>query len=258
VEHVLGEREDLFWFYEETDRSGCFTVNGLLPKNYTLCALDPRSLVRTEMHHVAAGSDGVRLLLDSSDTQAVTGQVVDAEGRPVAGARVTPAVRTQYLLSNWLHRDYSAGYVGAATYTDRQGHFRFELGRSLLQLQVTRPNALPALLPLARDALRTELQVRLDDCAYLRFKGTHPALEADRFETYDAEGRKLLMVTRQGGESIHQSQGLVADNPSQITEISPATREVVFLCEDRELLRQPIQVAPLQTYTVELPALLPE
>jgi hypothetical protein len=82
---------NLTWGWRSTDAAGGFELEGLLPRDYRVIAMDPATLLRAEAGPFPAGARGVRIVLPARSVfEKIAGRVVSRSGEPVAGVRVTP------------------------------------------------------------------------------------------------------------------------------------------------------------------------
>ncbi len=105
-----------------TDADGRFELVGMLPREYTLRALDDATLRMTESGPFAAGRSDALLRLPRRGSVGVAGIVVDGAGEPVPGVAVIP--RRQPFSAPWgRHGFYSWRVDGESARTDASGRF---------------------------------------------------------------------------------------------------------------------------------------
>jgi len=132
------------WRFTQSDPDGAFTIDGLLPREYRLRAMDMDTLLIAETDPIVAGSLDVDIELDTSRLfPRVAGRVVDREGKPVARASVAP-------MCDAFRLKHSGQTVGTShariegTTTDADG--RFELSnvpKTLVYLRIDGEDIVP-------------------------------------------------------------------------------------------------------------------
>lgn len=98
VRDFLASAQRADWPSVRSDAQGRFVLRGLMEREYQVVAMDPETLLRTYSPATAAGSRGLRLVLDQQQLFAeVRGRVVDRSGKPVPDATVAPQIDAFYL-----------------------------------------------------------------------------------------------------------------------------------------------------------------
>lgn len=118
------------------DATGRFELRGLMPRAYDVFAADPRTLEVSEATRLVPGSDSRTLVLPEQSTFPVAGQVVNADGAPMAGLRITPGrivdwERPKRLVDFWHGSPLRAPRASVHSgdhyaITDEEGRFAFE------------------------------------------------------------------------------------------------------------------------------------
>ncbi|HTF90916.1 MAG TPA: sigma-70 family RNA polymerase sigma factor, partial [Planctomycetota bacterium] len=91
TEGWLAGDEENAWHYATTDSEGRFELDGLLEREYELCAVDAATLERVTLTHIAAGRHDVVLELPSDACiPRIEGIAVDSNGAPLPEVKVVP------------------------------------------------------------------------------------------------------------------------------------------------------------------------
>jgi hypothetical protein len=233
-----------------TGSDGRFSIDGLLPKPYTLHALHPRTLAVATREAVAAGTLDVRLVLTGAEpARRVAGRVVDPRGEPVAGVMLfygrqsTP--RVERLLAPLV--------TGRAPCSEVSGAFEFPA------LCVEGAYLLPAGTGIAQQ-VRFVLDPSMDlehllvtvsrTCRFqivLRDPG-----EADRFAVLDAGDERMWLGYTLGGTVYTTNGGLdLLGGRSEVIEGDERAHTLVLTKEGREVRRVPIRLVPGDVQVIE-------
>lgn len=245
------------WHWVETDDAGAFRIEGLLDRTYTVQAMDPRTLLRSEVRDVRGGRSGVRIEL-SAENQFPTlrGRVVDSRGEPLAGIRVFPmcdAFATTYAGQTVSTQHGSA----AAVRTDARGEFELrDVPRTLVYLRLEGEGTIPlewgrhvagGLSTLVEDPARVTItlgrrchfQVRLD-----------AADEADQIAVLDGSGAELEISEFLGSSRHEGMRQPLRDGRSGSLGVSDAARTVVLWKAGHEVRRVAIALRPEEVAVV--------
>jgi protocatechuate 3,4-dioxygenase beta subunit len=189
------------WPWVATGADGTFVLSGLDARAYSLRAMDDETLTTVEGGAVAAGSQGVQLVLPTTQRfERLTGTVVSRTGQPVAGVRLAVQTDTQTLRGNTMHAQ-----AVARTTSDAEGRFvlpkvphrgvylRLD-GDGILPLEYGRGQAggLVELVGLGGDtrltvSVRLHVQIELLDAA-----------AADCIRVLDADAKPVALTVFQG------------------------------------------------------------
>jgi len=240
------------WSFVESGADGRFRLEGLLERDYRLAAMDPATLLRTEVEAVAAGEHDALLVLSRAKLlPRLAGRVVDGHGLPVAGVAVFPmcdahlteiegrVVRTQHATVSGTRTDADGLFVlenvpEEAVYLRLQGSVTLPLewGRGLAGGLARLVGARPEELVLTVER-RCHFQVELEVPG-----------EADEVGLLDAAGRALgLSEFRGNGRSDGERLRLV-EGRSGMLAASDRAAFVVLYRTGFEVRRVSVRLTP--------------
>ena len=228
------------------DSSGNFRIDGLLPREYSLCAVDGRTLRAATLEGVRAGTLDVRIAIpDGGLYERVAGRVVNRAGEPVPGLFVS-AERDGFLIrSPDGSHAYGTGVPLKAEETDADG--RFDLGRVAKEevSLVVRGDAIvhldvPPPLGDRPDDLRLVVAMR----CHLKVEMQRPSEGATGFRVLDADGRALDITIYSGRNVRGSPQGTLTDGVSEVVTVEDSARTLVVLQGSKELRRIPLSLKP--------------
>ena len=231
----------------EGDDPGCssaadgrFELGQLLAREYRVMAFEPRTASFGGPWLVAAGSDGVELVLDPEPGRVrVAGRLVTADGAPLAGAMLV------------LQRLGPGGltFGGGETTTDPEGRFEFPAVvlagtqltcfheihvHSVLLEGLGDPEHLEIVLPRLG-----EVQVELAD----------PAL-ANRARFLDGDGRELAALQFDSNAVTVHVELRLSQGRSDVVQLAESARTLVLYQDGQEVLRFPVHVDPARRTTL--------
>jgi hypothetical protein len=243
---------DLLWSFFVTDAHGNFRVEGLLAREYSLKAMDPKSLVLVEdgpFEVGAVGSERIELRLDTGgEYEKVTGRVVARDGTPVPGVRVAAARRVaKVTVDDWSS---SRGFGGSATTTDAEGRYELEhVAREGIFLTLFGDPILPTWHDFPEKSTSTErtlegLTIEVVRRCHLQVELSDRVTRADHFAVFDAAGGRLqLSIIRGENESSNNVMPLI-DGRSPPIAVAEDGKTLVLLLGDTEVERHPLTLKP--------------
>ena len=253
TETFLAGSED-GWFSVWTDDEGRFEVTGLFDRDYTLQAMDPRTLLRTELEGVPAGEPVEIVLPTDALFERLRGRVVSFAGRPVEGVSLRP-MNDAFVYKN---AGVTMGTQHATAReklveTDAEGRFEItEVPRRLAYLRLEGENTIPlewgrrvegGLAELIDDpdeivitvGVRCHFQVELDG----------PDV-ADTIAVLDPEGRDLTISEFIGNGRRDGPRAELIDGLSPTLAVGDNARTLVLYKDDVEVDRLEIELHPAE------------
>jgi RNA polymerase sigma factor (sigma-70 family) len=234
------------WPWVATDAGGNFVVAGLEDRPYRLRAMVPETLLRVDADGIAAGSNGVRLVLPTAAVFArVAGTVATRQGTPVAGVRMAVQADPQSFEGFTMHEQALA----RAT-SDAEGRFELKLvphqnvylrldGDAILPLEFGR-RAAGGLLELAAgrpEDLRLTVTVRM----HVQVELIDPAA-ADSIAVIDDKGRHVNLTVF-SGRGRNDSETLeLAGGKSPVFVVPDTAATLILRRGDREVRREALQL----------------
>lgn len=201
------------WTWAESDGDGRFELRGLAEREYTVAAMDPATLQRTDLSGVAAGRRNLVLVLATDELlPRVSGRVVDGRGNPVANLAVFPMcdaleTRVEGQLVSTQHE------AAAGTSTDAEGWFELQrVPERAVYLRIQGADTLPlewgrglagGLAELAGEDPEDVL-ITVERRCHFQVELAVPD-EADELGVLDAEGRALT-ISEFLGNSRHDTE----------------------------------------------------
>lgn len=245
-----------------TDQDGNFELAGVLPRDYALFALDPRTAAA--VGPVVANANGpVELRLGGEPRRRVAGRIRTAKGEPLAGvhvrlAREMPWQRPERSPDPWTGSPMappraSSGRFGEGAVTDDDG--RFELapvavtGVSLRfsgdNLMMPRPFALASASDL--ENLDIELPARSSIRVVLE-----SVEAADSFSLVGPNDGHVTILLRAEGLllSVGKVEFAAGVAPVVMTDARPVT--LILWRGDEEIRRQPLELRPGGPHEIRL------
>jgi hypothetical protein len=236
LENVLGGRTGMpvFW----ADAEGRFKIVGLERRNYRVRALDPATLAVSPPLEIEAGGAEVTITIPESQLyERVAGQVVERDGKPLAGVWVG-AVRETYV-------GEGIRGIGAVppVLTDAEGRFEFRrVAREGLYLALhgekisprdykgpfgENPNDLRIVVP-----LRYHFQIELAD-----------PNEAQEFRFFDEKGARLDIVMMVDGGTAQMERGWFSNGKTQTFSVDETATTLVLYKGEKEVRRAPVTLS---------------
>ncbi len=238
-----------FWSPVVAADDGAFRIEGLCDRRYEVRAFDPNTLLQATVPGIAAGRDGVELRLPGDVFPRLRVRIATRDGQPVADAHVRlqrPALEVR--VPGGTRDDWSNGQKG---HTKADGTIEFtDVPTSGVHV-FTAADAImfagkaiePGIDPLAFELIvdrRLHLQVEL----------APPIDRADRLRVLDGDGQPMLLRIMRGNAAHASRSAVIADGRSHILSLGEGARTVVFLRNDAEVGRLPVQLTAGQVTTV--------
>jgi hypothetical protein len=238
---------DLLWNFVEADANGEFELGGLLPRDYSLCAMDPATLVHAELGPFAAGSTDLTLVLHRDDVfPRVAGRVVSGSGRPVAGVRVGTSrtvARVEFQLAHG--RQTSArGCPGPSTVTDAEGRFELaRIPRKGVELTFGGDAIQPIGHALAADEDVEELEIAVALRCHVQIELRDRRGRADSFHVLDEDGNELSISRFRGEDEYASSSFPLVDGRSEVFALPEGQRTIVLYHGEQEVERHEVALS---------------
>jgi protocatechuate 3,4-dioxygenase beta subunit len=234
-----------------TDAMGRFAIRGLLPRAYTLRAVDRERLLAAEFGPFDAGSTGLVLRLSPAPLiPRVAGRVVDLGRRPLAGVTASAIA----WIGSGEHgpqaprapRAFGEILYGPSTACDADGRFAFE-GLSTAathlafhgeEIAFTEPLAIPP------GADLENLEFQLPRRCRLRVE-LGPENAHGSFELHDTEGRPVMLFQMEGEYAYSTDSGMIGPEGNSETYSAPETAALcVVQLHGGRTLELPVQLVP--------------
>jgi RNA polymerase sigma-70 factor (ECF subfamily) len=239
LENLLAEPNAPVWRWVESDADGAFVLDGLLEREYGLCAADPRDLASA--HVRVRPGEQVELELCAAEAL-VAGRAHDLEGRPLAGVAVELALPALELEHGDELRTYALALPVART--DEHGRFAFPRSATAgARLRLAGDGIVPLELALDGRHDLAALELAVARRAHLGVELATPTL-ADAFEARDARGEPVTLVQlRESCSHAHRRAPLVGGR--SLVFVAPEdVRELVLFAREVEVGRRPVVLAP--------------
>ncbi|HKE01887.1 MAG TPA: carboxypeptidase-like regulatory domain-containing protein, partial [Planctomycetota bacterium] len=222
----------------DTDALGKFRIEGLLPREYRIDAMDPRTLAVGRVESAPAGLGDVRVEIPAGATHArVAGRVVDREGAPLAGIRVR-AARTTF-------RTTSVAYTSdlPTVTTDDEGRFEIRnVARDEVSVEADGDAVIPASVQAPFDAPADLRIVVLRRC-HLQVE-LASSDEADSFAVLDGAGARLTIRSFRGSTTHFHPIATLTGGRSLVVGVEETATTLVLLSQGKETRRVPLALKP--------------
>lgn len=264
IENVLSNpkagRGGAFWAPIKTDADGRFTLRGLMPRDYRIHVMDPKTLALDEAAAIRAGSTDVVIVLPGDDVHAtVSGTIVSLGGVPVANAQIRPIRDTfSFQFDDGGRATRHADIKGATT--DESGRFTIRgIPKKGVYLRIDAANILPrefgrgvglegAAKGQELDKLRIEVAVR----CHLQVDLGPQAELANAVSVLDSSGKQVNIDVFFGGTGRRTMDRVeITDGRTAVLAVPENVTTVILLKDMKEVLRKPVKLVPGQVTTVK-------
>ena len=265
LESLLAGHDEDFWRFVETQDGGGFRIEGLLDRAYTLEAMEPETLLRTQEENVPAGTTNVVLRMPRNALYPrVAGVVRGHDGRGIAGAFIGPmcdAFRARWQGDTIATRHDSL--EGART--DADGRFELEnVPKSLVYLRIDGEDILPLeygryvegdkrfqrteVRELPVDRIES-LEIFVDRRAHVQVELDDPAA-ADEFALVDAEGSEVELSTFRGNGRHDGPRAPIREGRSDVVAGTDRAQSLVLYKGGLEVTRLAVTLVPGEVKSV--------
>ncbi|MCC6406782.1 MAG: sigma-70 family RNA polymerase sigma factor [Planctomycetes bacterium] len=243
-----------FWHWVATDDEGRFRLDGLLDRDYRLCALSDDPLALATSEPLAAGRDDVRVTLPLGERWAkFRGRVLDDFGAPLAGVRV----RERMNVVDTTGRVYG-GRVQLVLYqqgqrveTDDDGWFELEdVPKRGVALDFQGDLVLPQSAELGPGDEPERWSIVVHSRCNLQVELAPPLDRGNRVQALDGEGRPLDLLVIRGGSVNAYTEIEVIDGRTAVFSVSSEARTLVLFSGDVEVARAPLALTTEHVTTV--------
>ncbi|MEO6707965.1 MAG: carboxypeptidase-like regulatory domain-containing protein, partial [Planctomycetota bacterium] len=252
------------WRYTQSDEDGLFTVDGLLPREYRVRAMDMDTLLIAESRPVMPGADEIEIELDTAKLfPRVAGRIVGGDGKPVARASVSPmcdAFKVKH-----MGETISTSHGGLdGTTTDSEG--RFELknvpsslvylridGEDIVPLEYGRwsegdPRFVKSIRELPRDRIET-LEIKVGRRLHFQVEIADPGF-ADEVAVLDGDGDPVELSVFSGNSRREGSRQPLLDGRSDVIACPDNGVMIVLRKNKAEVSRRKLELKPGEVTTV--------
>lgn len=211
-----------------TDAQGAFRIEGLLEREYELCAWNSDTLARIESKPIKAGTRDVVLALEADMlVPHVTGRVIAPDGTPLAGIDVSVGLVTARAqgATSWIS--------GKQTHTGADGKFEFaDVPRHFAHLNVGGEQIIPLTFSLDGVDLARPVTIEAARRCHFRVEGLTPSSDPRWITAKDADGQEVqIMVFQAGGWSSSSRQEAPTD-ATRVFGVSERAIELVLVGVD--------------------------
>ncbi|MCP3914969.1 MAG: sigma-70 family RNA polymerase sigma factor [bacterium] len=224
-----------------SDDAGRFTLGGLLRRDYTIAAMDVKTLERGESTPVAAGAVDVRVVVAGDTWPTFAGTVVDHRGTPVSGVVVTPFADTQRARA--VAGGWTQNQVRSSPFTTGADG-RFELARfprTGARLAVEHADVMHRYVDVA--AARPEIEIVVSMRLRFQVVLSDPG-EADALCILDASGQPMELYIQKGPLYNSGADPDIVDGRSRHMFVAEGAQTLVLLRDGVEVRRTPIELEP--------------
>lgn len=240
------------WSFVRADAEGRFTLGGLAARDYTVRAMDERTLQLVTAGPFTAGSTGLALELPRAALwPRVAGRVLDTDGNPVAGASLAIST-TGLAVDRGTYTTYRGESRGEEAVTDAGGRFELADVPFSATIAVTgdhiertefgsvRRGGLEQAISGAPEAVTIVVRHRF----HLRIDASATPGLADSAVVLDAEGRTLWCDRIEGASTYGRQEIELVDGRSGSWNLAPEARTLVLRKAGAEVRRLELFLVP--------------
>lgn len=230
----------------QTKSDGSFAIEGLLPRDYRVIALDTRHLLVAKAN-IPAGSRDVELRMPKEDVyERVAGRVTNLAGAPLAGVHVVLERELEGGSGSPLDRLSSR----AAT-TDADGRFEFsDISRALTTIRLSGEQlAFDDGIPISPETDVEKLALAVPIRVHVQVD-VGEQTDFDRVALLDARGEKLYVMVHHGNSAYAMQDVELQGTRTETFSVSESGTTLVLYKGDVELRRVPVKLVPGELNTL--------
>ncbi len=230
--------------FVDTDAEGRFRIDGVLDRPYRLRVVAAASLQAVTAGPFQPGGEAARIVIDTREVGTIEGRLVDANGDPVPGVRVTVSRG---------HAGYGFQFGGSDT-TNERGAFRIEgTATGGVTLSLSGDSIVPEIeRALPEDADLEDLELVVGLRCHVQFEWADYDEGVTEVRTLDADGEPLDMIHMRGNAWGPQPTATVFGERSDVLVASDRARWFQVLVNGEEVDRIAFRPMPGEVQRVQL------